>query len=161
MVYCRESERKPSCADEIPCPCCPSCGAVGTLRIHGHYYRGVIEYGRGRYVISITRIRCTSCGRTHALLPLWLVGGSAPTVRACARAALVSLREATGAALASARRRARSLAQTVADALGLPVGEAMSALAGEGSCGWAARFARAAMTTPFSRLPLAQVTGGD
>jgi transposase-like protein len=51
---------------------CPNCGAVGKLTDHGKYTRGLTHGKRGKLVDSILnprRVKCSSCGATHALLP--------------------------------------------------------------------------------------------
>ena len=51
---------------------CPSCGASHTLKRHGTYTRTVAtEWGEER--LSIQRVRCRACRRTHALLYDFLV----------------------------------------------------------------------------------------
>jgi len=51
---------------------CPCCGNTGNLRIHAYYSRSVFR-GSEKITLTITRVICRSCGRTHALLPAWLV----------------------------------------------------------------------------------------
>ena len=51
---------------------CPSCGSRGNCVPHGKYTRSVIEYEAGKAVyrsVEIRRVRCGSCGHTHAVLP--------------------------------------------------------------------------------------------
>lgn len=51
---------------------CPSCGSRGNCVPHGKYTRSIIEYEAGKVVyrtVEIRRVRCGSCGHTHAVLP--------------------------------------------------------------------------------------------
>ena len=51
---------------------CPACGAVGGLRPHSSYRRNLEDLEGGEVVcgkVTIERVRCASCGATHALLP--------------------------------------------------------------------------------------------
>lgn len=51
---------------------CPICKSKGNCHLHGYYTRGVSDfiYGIVRDLsITITRVICTSCGDTHAVLP--------------------------------------------------------------------------------------------
>lgn len=51
---------------------CPLCGSSGNCRIHAYYGRSIIDYSSGRRTVSdlcILRVRCDSCGHTHAILP--------------------------------------------------------------------------------------------
>lgn len=55
---------------------CPSCGSRGEWRGHGGYERSVIDYGEGEVKygkIRVERVRCESCGHTHAILPDYIV----------------------------------------------------------------------------------------
>lgn len=56
--------------DNIVCPF-PSCGAKGKYNECGSYTRTLICYESGhveRYEVTVSRIECTSCGHSHALL---------------------------------------------------------------------------------------------
>jgi hypothetical protein len=44
-----------------------SCGHAGCLTIHGYYYRSVHSRS-GSYLLRILRMKCSECGRTHAIL---------------------------------------------------------------------------------------------
>lgn len=44
-----------------------SCGTSGCMNIHGYYKRGVFQPG-GVILLRICRVKCSECGRTHALL---------------------------------------------------------------------------------------------
>ena len=49
---------------------CPYCKCKGNCRIHGYYYRRLIDFVNGRPVVArvrILRVIC-SCGATHAIL---------------------------------------------------------------------------------------------
>lgn len=51
---------------------CPCCGAAGCCVFHGAYNRDMISVQSGSRLaitVSVPRIRCKSCGHTHALLP--------------------------------------------------------------------------------------------
>jgi len=51
---------------------CPHCGAIGCCHSHDSYPRWLISIENGRRsdaIISIPRVLCTSCDRTHAILP--------------------------------------------------------------------------------------------
>lgn len=51
---------------------CPSCGAHGKCLVHGHYQRWIIDFEGGKphqEQVTITRVKCSSCGHTHALIP--------------------------------------------------------------------------------------------
>lgn len=51
---------------------CPACGSRGNCAAHASYTRSLIEYERGKVVyhrVKIRRVRCGSCGHTHAILP--------------------------------------------------------------------------------------------
>ena len=51
---------------------CKSCGYEGMLHRHGYYSRNVITRHCIRR-ISILRVKCPSCGKTHAVLPSFLI----------------------------------------------------------------------------------------
>lgn len=44
-----------------------SCGRAGCLSVHGYYHRHV-KTPDGRLRFRICRVKCASCGKTHALL---------------------------------------------------------------------------------------------
>jgi len=51
---------------------CPNCGATGKLSPCGKYSRWLMSYTNGHItskLIQPLRFACTSCGKTHALLP--------------------------------------------------------------------------------------------
>ena len=51
---------------------CPKCGAKGKLSKYGDYGRGLTSHEGGQIVDSnlrASRLYCSSCGSTHALLP--------------------------------------------------------------------------------------------
>ena len=51
---------------------CPACGAVGRFRPHSPYRRNLEDLEGGRLAcgrVTIQRVRCASCGATHALIP--------------------------------------------------------------------------------------------
>jgi Domain of unknown function (DUF6431) len=49
-----------------------TCGHSSCLKIHGNYTRG-IKCGTQTNRLCICRVKCSICGRTHALLPSFLV----------------------------------------------------------------------------------------
>ena len=49
-----------------------ACGAKGDFTIHGHYDR-YLQCDSEDTILTITRVRCLSCGRTHALLPIIII----------------------------------------------------------------------------------------
>ena len=55
---------------------CPVCGSKGNCVPHGSYKRVLIdvEHGKVSYgSVEIKRMRCKSCGHTHAILPDYIV----------------------------------------------------------------------------------------
>ena len=55
---------------------CPSCGSRGNCVPHGSYRRSLIEWECGRVEygsVEIKRVRCGSCGHTHAILPDYII----------------------------------------------------------------------------------------
>ena len=51
---------------------CPTCGAKGCCKIHGHYRRSITDRMQDRAIdhpVDIVRVRCKSCGHTHSILP--------------------------------------------------------------------------------------------
>ena len=51
---------------------CPACGAVGRFRPHSPYRRNLEDLEGGAVAcgkVTIERVRCASCGATHALIP--------------------------------------------------------------------------------------------
>ena len=51
---------------------CPACGAVGGFRPHSPYRRNLEDLEGGAVTcgkVTIERVRCASCGTTHALIP--------------------------------------------------------------------------------------------
>lgn len=54
---------------------CPSCKSPN-LKPHGSYHRYVISYAdnkRYEYLISISRVRCASCLKTHSAIPVSII----------------------------------------------------------------------------------------
>lgn len=47
---------------------CPSCGVTGNWANHGSYTRHLVTQEQDE-IITINRLKCLSCGSTHALLP--------------------------------------------------------------------------------------------
>jgi hypothetical protein len=65
------TESLPSEAELYFMPC-PSCGACGELHVHGYYSRNVVQFCGSESVdtvLRVMRLKCKSCGHTHALLP--------------------------------------------------------------------------------------------
>ena len=50
---------------------CPCCGHTGTT-VHGYYERK-LKTPAGKITLLIKRIRCSFCGKTHAILPSTIV----------------------------------------------------------------------------------------
>ncbi len=51
---------------------CPCCGARGRCAIHAYYDRHIIDYCGGKRTkasLCVLRLKCSSCGHTHAVLP--------------------------------------------------------------------------------------------
>lgn len=51
---------------------CPSCNCPGCLVKHGYYKRTVTIKGI-KHRINILRVKCKSCGKTHAILPDFII----------------------------------------------------------------------------------------
>ena len=51
---------------------CPCCAQAGCLKRHGYYTRRV-KVGGQWVKLRILRVKCTHCGKTHALLPSYIV----------------------------------------------------------------------------------------
>lgn len=49
-----------------------TCGFSGCLHIHGYYYR-FLKTHSGKHPFHICRVKCSFCGRTHAILPSFIV----------------------------------------------------------------------------------------
>ncbi len=49
-----------------------SCGHSGCLKIHGYYQRKVKTHD-GSFMLNVCRVKCSVCGKTHAILPSSLV----------------------------------------------------------------------------------------
>lgn len=173
MILVDPSERKPGSHRDIPCDRCPHCGCEGTLRLHGAYRRLAVLLVGGAIqclAMSICRVRCRRCGRTHALLPADLAAGTVVSVGVWMAVAMALRRSRrvpgqTAAALrlgASRLRRARRGFEEVARELGRSLEELEEALADadRAATELAASFARKRGTTPFSQLRLALVTEG-
>jgi len=70
MLRCPDSSRKLN--EQV----CPNCGARGNFKNHGYYKRSLVKLILGfvvDYFITIKRVRCCSCGKTHALIPIDVV----------------------------------------------------------------------------------------
>lgn len=51
---------------------CPACGVSHKCSIHAFYERNLIDFISGKpvyHTVRITRLLCSSCGHTHAILP--------------------------------------------------------------------------------------------
>lgn len=75
------------CNDEIlKATPCPHCGARGRYKRHGSYSRWLVRIENNEVReerISLERVRCTSCRRTHALIPDEVVAHSSHSVSFC------------------------------------------------------------------------------
>lgn len=70
-----------------------TCGHSGCLTIHGHYTRS-LKKDDSEISLSICRVRCSRCGRTHALLPSLLVPYSQVSLQD--QSSIISAYEASG-----------------------------------------------------------------
>ena len=70
-----------------------TCGRSGCLTIHGRYTRSLKEED-SEITLSICRVKCSHCGRTHALLPSQLVPYSQVSLQE--QAAILSAYEDSG-----------------------------------------------------------------
>lgn len=70
-----------------------TCGRSGCLTIHGRYTRSLKEED-SEITLSICRVKCSHCGRTHALLPSQLVPYSRVSLQE--QAAILSAYEDSG-----------------------------------------------------------------
>lgn len=64
--------------------CCPCCGAKGCMRPHDTYSRYMVtlkEYKPVTESLRVPRVKCSSCGHTHALLPEMLLPYSSYSLR--------------------------------------------------------------------------------
>ncbi len=55
---------------------CPYCKTKKSLIKYGHYKRNISIYDHNQienYLVSVQRVRCKGCGKTHALLPNFVV----------------------------------------------------------------------------------------
>ena len=77
MVYdfsanCKHYNKDSYAQDSFINTRCPGCLAIGRFNLHGSYSRHVIYRDGISFIykyIDIKRIRCVSCGKTHAVLP--------------------------------------------------------------------------------------------
>lgn len=70
-----------------------TCGHSGCLTIHGYYTRS-LKKDDSEISLSICRVRCSHCGRTHALLPSLLVPYSQVSLQD--QVSIISAYEASG-----------------------------------------------------------------
>lgn len=70
-----------------------TCGHSGCFTIHGYYTRSLKE-GDSEITLSVCRVKCSHCGKTHALLPSQLVPYSQVSLQA--QAAILSAYEDSG-----------------------------------------------------------------
>lgn len=55
---------------------CPFCGAKGNCAAHGSYQRSLLDIRDSKVScgrVEIKRVRCESCGHTHAIIPDYIV----------------------------------------------------------------------------------------
>ena len=133
---------------------CPACGAVGDFRQHSPYRRNLEDLQGGGIVcgkVTIERVRCASCGATHALIPPNVSPYRQRSVRlqgAIARARLSgSTVEAVGEAYGICPRslyRLMACLPALLVALASATGRAPSALSAAGACSCARFRAHAA-----------------
>ncbi len=63
---------------------CPRCGSKGNLIPHDSYSRYIVTLSVGKAAVAILhvpRVKCTSCGHTHGLLPEMLIPYSSYSLR--------------------------------------------------------------------------------
>lgn len=53
----------------IPC----SCGHFGCLTKHGYYKRSIKTESLSKVTLSILRVKCNICGKTHAIVPISII----------------------------------------------------------------------------------------
>lgn len=70
-----------------------TCGHSGCLTIHGYYTRSLKEED-SEITLSICRVKCSHCGKTHALLPSRLVPYSQVSLQE--QVAIISAYESSG-----------------------------------------------------------------
>lgn len=64
--------------------CCPYCGAKGSMKLHDSYSRYMVTLKENKPVtesLRVSRVKCISCGHTHALLPEMLIPYSSYSLR--------------------------------------------------------------------------------
>ena len=69
---------------QIKTETCPCCKSTGECRIHGYYRRRLIDYYNGEIKssrIRVLRVKCKTCGHTHAVLPDIIVPYAQYTIR--------------------------------------------------------------------------------
>ena len=59
-----------------------SCGHSGCLIIHG-YYKRKVKSSDGSFWLVVCRVKCTECGKTHAILPSSIVPYSQISLTCC------------------------------------------------------------------------------
>ncbi len=55
---------------------CPCCSSKGNCIIHGYYHRSIVDFQDDKpttALLRVLRVKCTSCGHTHAVLPDFIV----------------------------------------------------------------------------------------
>lgn len=163
MIYRHAVARKQCARPET----CPSCGEAGCVCFHGSYTRRVTRWDRrGRRPvamrITVDRVRCRCCGKTHALLPTEVIPYMALSVELCVRIVL-ALRASRGVSREAAASFLTSVttcrgllrdAERLAEALGCALDGLDKALAeaSRDACALAARFAATHGTAPFSHV---------
>ena len=64
-----------------PCPCCNSKGDLIPHDVYSRYMVTLKNHRPVTVVLRVPRVKCTSCGRTHALLPEMLIPYSSYSLR--------------------------------------------------------------------------------
>ena len=133
---------------------CPACGAVGRFAPHSSYRRHLEDLEGGELVcgrVTIERVRCASCGATHALIPPNVSPYRQRSVRLQGAVARARLRGETVEAVCGAYGICpRSLYRLMAClpallvALASPAGRAYAAPSAAGACACARFRAHAA-----------------
>ena len=55
---------------------CPKCKAKKNMTKHAYYYRNIVTVKENEFIYSklkILRVKCNSCGSTHAILPIDII----------------------------------------------------------------------------------------
>lgn len=59
--------------------CCSRCGCIGQLSPHAYYRRAVKKAG-SQLSLTVKRLKCSNCKRTHAVVPSYIIPYSRVTL---------------------------------------------------------------------------------